>query len=82
MSLRPVQQEASRPNEYRKAVRRLRSGVPSPSAARLISVGTDKVEEFLYQHEEAWRHEQPYSQTGICTRGLGIRQEPTCRCSW
>lgn len=41
-------------NEFRRAVRHLRSGIPSPSAARLINVGTDAVETDLRNQEQDW----------------------------
>lgn len=43
------------PNEFRKAIRHLRSGVPSPSAARMVTVGTNGAEEQFAKYEEAWR---------------------------
>lgn len=42
-------------NEFRKAIRHLRSGVPSPSAARMVTAGTEAVEAQLSKYEEAWR---------------------------
>lgn len=41
-------------NEFRKAIRHLRAGVPSPAAARLITVGTDVVEHELRKRERNW----------------------------
>ena len=43
------------PNEFRKAIRHLRAGVPSPSAARMVTVGTDAAEKELSKYEAAWR---------------------------
>jgi hypothetical protein len=42
------------PNEFRKAIRHLRSGVAPPAAARLITVGTDVVENELRKRENLW----------------------------
>src|SRR4051794_20781930 len=43
------------PNEFRKAIRHLRSGVPSPLAARMVTVATNGVEDELGRYETAWR---------------------------
>jgi hypothetical protein len=48
-------QSVQAPNEFRKAIRHLRSGVPSPSAARMVTVATNGVEDELGRHETAWR---------------------------
>lgn len=42
------------PNEFRKAIRHLRSGIASPAAARLITVGTDPIESELRKCERTW----------------------------
>jgi hypothetical protein len=54
MTSRTVHDAKALPNEFRKAIRHLRSGVPSPAAARLITVGTDTVEHDLRKRENAW----------------------------
>jgi hypothetical protein len=41
-------------NEFRKAIRHLRSGVASAAAARVITVGTDAVEQELRKREGVW----------------------------
>jgi hypothetical protein len=45
---------AAMPNEFRRAIRHLRSGVTSPSAARMITVGTNAVESELNKYEIGW----------------------------
>jgi hypothetical protein len=53
--------EASSPNEYRRAIRHLRSGIASPSAARLITVATDAAETTISKYQRAWLNGSPTS---------------------
>jgi len=46
--------ERPAPNDFRRAIRHLRSGIASPLAARMITVATDAAETELDKHQTAW----------------------------